>query len=107
MALTTTSPNEAVENEPGMEDNRLSLNPNDPAWKDTLAEWEDGEEYPITDLPEGTMIRQISPGEFAVVPPVAAEAETEETEEAEEPEEESAMPPAPSRKSKAAAAMMG
>lgn len=100
MALTT-EPNEAVEAEPGMEDNRLSLDPNNPAWKDTLAEWEDGEEYPITDLPEGTMIRQISPGEFSVVPPVESPAAETET------EEEPAETPMPSRKTKAAAAMMG
>lgn len=67
------------ENEAGAQDNLLSVNPNDPEWKDELATWKDDTEYPI---PTGTM-RQISPGEFAIVkakfkaaPVEEAEAET-------------------------------
>lgn len=69
----------ATDEDAGMMDNRLSLNPNEPAFRDVLAEWEDGGEYALTDLPEGTMLRQISPGEFEVMPP--AEGEVAETEE--------------------------
>ena len=74
--------------EAGAEDNRISVNPNDPQWKDDIGSWKDGSEYPI---PTGTM-KQISPGEFAIVKasfkaaPVEEETPTEEaapTEEAE------------------------
>jgi len=54
--------------EGGAEDNRLSLNPNDPKWKDMVAAWEDGQEYDVSGR-----IRQISPGEYEVVTMKAAE----------------------------------
>lgn len=61
--------------EAGAQDNLLSVNPNDPKWKDSVGAWEDDKEYAIT----GT-VRQISPGEFEVIEldgkPVEAEAET-------------------------------
>lgn len=78
--------------EAGLEDNRLSLDPNQPDWKDTLASWEDGGEYTVT-----AKIRQISPGEFQVVEmtPVAEEEVVEEEAETE-----------PTSKSAAAARMM-
>jgi len=47
--------------EPGQEDNRLSLDPNDPRWKKLLDEWNDGETYSVN-----VQIEQISPGEFRV-----------------------------------------
>jgi len=66
--------------DPGEVDNRLSLNPEDfPVTED----WEDGESYPLTALGKGVTLRQISPGEFEVVPlpggtpPEEAEAEEE------------------------------
>lgn len=61
--------------EPGAVDNRLSLNPD--AFP-VIKEWEDGEEYALTDLPAGTKLRQISPGEFEVVAPVESGAETDD-----------------------------
>lgn len=47
--------------EPGAVDNRLSLNPSDPKWKDKIDGWEDGQKYSIT-----VSVTQISPGEFEV-----------------------------------------
>ena len=61
--------------DPGAVDNRLSLDPNDPNWKKTIANWEDGEEYQLT-----VTVTQLSPGEFEV---------TGVTSESESPEEES------------------
>ncbi len=56
--------------EPGAVDNRLSITPSDfPA----VAEWEDGQEYDISELGEGVKLRQISPGEFEVMPGSEAE----------------------------------
>ena len=79
-----------TDQEPGMEDNRLSLNPTDfPVVKD----WEDGEEYDLAELGEGTKLRQISMGEFEVV---AGEAVAEE-EAAPEEEAEAAATAAPRR----------
>lgn len=62
--------------EPGAVDNRMSLVPSDfPA----IEEWEDGEEYELSELGEGVKLRQISPGEFEVIPPAGvAGAEEEE-----------------------------
>lgn len=50
------------ENEAGTQDNLLSLNPNDPKWKETVGAWEDGKEYKGVTVD----LRQISPGEFEV-----------------------------------------
>lgn len=62
--------------EPGASDNLLSLNLKDfPMIKD----WEDGETYELSDL-EGAQLRQISPGEFEVVPGVSEEVEEEKPE---------------------------
>lgn len=47
--------------DPGAVDNRLSLDPNDPNWKETISDWEDGEDYTVT-----VTMRQISPGEYEV-----------------------------------------
>jgi hypothetical protein len=64
--------------EPGASDNLLSLNIKDfPVIKD----WEDGETYELSDL-EGAQLRQISPGEFEVVP---GPSEMEEEEKLESP----------------------
>jgi len=46
-------------NEPGAEDNRLSLNPSDEQWSETLNAWEDGQCYKVE-----LEIEQMSPGEF-------------------------------------------
>ena len=64
--LPTDTP---VGDDPGETDNRLSLVPSQfPA----IEEWEDGEEYDLSQLPKGTKLRQISPGEFEVIPPTTA-----------------------------------
>ncbi len=56
--------------EPGAVDNRLSITPSDfPA----VADWEDGQSYDISELGEGVQLRQISPGEFEVMPGSDAE----------------------------------
>jgi hypothetical protein len=47
--------------DPGEIENRLSLNPSNPDWKNFLGEWSDGEEYTLT-----VKVTQISPGEFQV-----------------------------------------
>ena len=70
--------------EPGASDNLLSLNLKDfPMIKD----WEDGETYELSDL-EGAQLRQISPGEFEVVPGPS---------EMEEDEDEKPVSPAPKK----------
>jgi hypothetical protein len=48
--------------EPGSVENRLSLDPNNDSWKDTVGEWEDGKTYSLT-----VKVTQISPGEFEVL----------------------------------------
>ncbi len=70
--------------EPGAVDNRLSLIPSDfPA----IQKWEDGEEYDPSELGEGVKLRQISAGEFEVIPgpPVPGAAAEEEAEAAPAP----------------------
>lgn len=49
--------------DPGAVDNRLSLDPSDERWSDALENWEDGEEYELTNV----RIRQIGAGEFEIV----------------------------------------
>jgi hypothetical protein len=61
--------------EPGQEDNRLSLDPNDPRWKKLLDDWSDGESYSVN-----VQIEQISPGEFRIT--ALKEAAAPETDEA-------------------------
>ena len=56
----------AATEEPGAQDNLLSLDPNDPKFE-FAADWQDGEEYNIKNL----RVRQISPGQFE---PVSGEA---------------------------------
>lgn len=74
--------------EPGELDNRLSLTPSQfPAVKG----WKDGETYELSDLGEGVKLRQISPGEFEVVPPPGGTVAGEE-------EDEEATPAAPAAK---------
>lgn len=75
-------------NDPGELENRLSLSPNDPKWKDTLSKWADDEEYTVT-----LTIRQVAPGEFEVMdlkaqgaPSTEEETPTEEAAPAEEPD---------------------
>jgi len=80
---TTLSPDPRVSDgtDPGAEDNRLSLDPNNPDWKEAIADWEDGQEYELS-----VKVRQISPGEFEVIE-VTPESESSDEEAA--PEEES------------------
>lgn len=70
--------------DPGAVDNRLSLDPNDPNWKNILADWEDGGEYKVR-----ITITQISPGEFEVTGLTAkpASREMEDEDEGEDEEE--------------------
>lgn len=73
--------------EPGEVENRLSLNPSQ---FPEIAEWGDGQEYDITIGGTTTKIRQMTPGEFEVVPPV--ETVPEEVVEAPAPRSRSANP---------------
>jgi hypothetical protein len=66
--------------EPGAVDNRLSLIPSD---FPVIEDWQDGEEYSLSELGADVKIRQISPGEFEVMPGAPA------------PEEEEPVPAAP------------
>ena len=77
MAILSPDPRVSDGTDPGAEDNRLSLDPNNPDWKEAIADWEDGEEYTVT-----ARVRQISPGEFEVIE-VLPEEETDTEEEAE------------------------
>ena len=76
MATASLNSRVAEAPDPGAMDNRLSLDPNDPNWKEAIADWEDGEEYTLT-----VKAIQISPGEFEV---------TEVTPEEESPAEDAA-----------------
>lgn len=87
-ALQSRSPDAP---DPGAVDNRLSLDPNDPRWKKTLAGWEDGERYPIVIGGIKLEMDQMSPGEFEIVGGEAEE-ETEEEDEAPEPKKKSYAP---------------
>lgn len=59
--------------EPGSQDNRLTLRPTDfPMTED----WKDGETYSLSELGDAK-IRQISAGEFEVIPAAAAGGRTE------------------------------
>ncbi len=87
MATASLSTRPADGKDPGAVDNRLSLDPNDPRWKNKLSEWEDGERYPINIGGVKLEMEQMSPGEFEIVGGEAEE-ETDEEESAadEEPE---------------------
>lgn len=63
--------------DPGEIENRLSLNPSDPDFKDFVGNWQDGEEYTMT-----VTVRQVSPGEFEVTKAVPQDTPAEETGEA-------------------------
>lgn len=47
--------------DPGSVDNRLSLDPSNPDWKEMIAKWKDGQEYKLE-----LTVNQISPGEYEV-----------------------------------------
>lgn len=72
--------------EPGEVENRLSLNPNDPDFVDTIGDWEDGNEYTLSNV----KVRQISPGEFEVLSVDSGSASSAEDAEA-SPDAENAM----------------
>lgn len=78
----TDTGNVGGEEDPGSVDSRLSLDPNDERWSDSIADWEDGAEYSIT-----LRVRQMSPGEYEIL-----EAEAEEMEEGGDEELEQAEP---------------
>lgn len=65
--------------DPGAQDNRISIDPNDTRWAALLATWGDGGEYEVK-----AKIRQISPGEFEVTELTGEEGETDATSGAEE-----------------------
>lgn len=65
------------QDEPGAVDNRISLTPADfPA----VAKWRDGETYNLSEL-GAAKIRQISPGEYELIPPSASGDEVAEVDE--------------------------
>lgn len=67
MAIRNVPAGETVvdQAEPGAVDNRLSLVPSQfPMTED----WIDGETYDLSELGSDTQIRQISPGEFELIP---------------------------------------
>jgi len=68
----TGNASEAID-EPGAVENRLSLDPTNDAWADTIGNWDDGEEYTVE-----VKVRQISPGEFEVLEATPKEEAEEE-----------------------------
>ena len=60
--------------DPGEIQNRLSLDPSNPNWRDFVGSWEDGQEYTLT-----VKVRQVSPGEFEVTSATPQETPTEDT----------------------------
>lgn len=71
MAIKGNTPGSEIipdKEEPGAVDNRLSLVPSD---FPVIEDWADGEEYDLSDLGSDTKLRQISPGEFEVIPGAA------------------------------------
>lgn len=71
MAIKGNTPGSEIipdKEEAGAVDNRLSLVPSD---FPVIEDWQDGEEYDLSDLGSDTKLRQISPGEFEVVPGAA------------------------------------
>lgn len=57
--------------EPGAVDNRLSISP---AEFPVIQKWRDGDTYDLAELGTDVRLRQISPGEFEVIPGVASTA---------------------------------
>ena len=60
--------------EAGATDNLLTLNPNDPNFKDIVGDWQDNEEYVFEKL----RVQQISPGNYRVVSAEGADEATDE-----------------------------
>jgi len=85
MATASLESRSADGTDPGAVDNRLSLDPSHPDWKDEIEDWEDGEEYDLK-----VKVRQLSPGEFEVleVKPQGDEESSDEEGEDEDAEEE-------------------
>lgn len=73
-----------AQDEAGATDNRLSLDPNDPRWKEAMDKWEDGGDYWL----ERVGVHQVSPGEFTVTDAKVGETGTEEEGQQETPEPE-------------------
>lgn len=71
--------------EPGAVDNRLTITPSD---FPVTESWEDGGIYSLSQLGADVKIRQISPGEFEVLPGMAEPSEGAEEETGEEGEGE-------------------
>lgn|SRR3990167_4052897 len=67
MAIKGNTPGSEIvpdKEEPGATDNRLSLVPSD---FPVIEDWEDGEEYDLSELGDDVTLRQITPGEFEVL----------------------------------------
>lgn len=64
------------QDEPGAVDNRLSLSP---AEFEVIQEWKDGETYSLSQLGRDVKLRQISPGEFEVIPGIIESAVSDES----------------------------
>jgi hypothetical protein len=63
--------------EAGAQDNLLELNPNDPAFKDIVGDWQDGQEYVFKEL----RVVQVSPGKYTPLSAESAEVATEDEDE--------------------------
>jgi len=85
--------------EAGASDNRLSLDPSDPRWKDILDKWQDGQSYEAT-----IKINQVSPGEYEVE---ALQSESETPAESGPGDEQEAAAPAAGSPDAASSAMSG
>jgi len=77
--------------EPGAVSNRLSLDPNDTRWSDTLGKWDDGQTYTVT-----VTMRQMSPGEFEVTDLKSAAAPDDESAETDDTADTAPAPAASS-----------
>lgn len=72
MAIKGNTPGSEIipdKEEPGAVDNRLSLVPSD---FPVIEDWEDGETYDLSELGDDVTLRQISPGEFEIIPGASA-----------------------------------
>lgn len=79
-----TTGQDTFQNEPGGQDNRLSLDPSNPKWSDTVGAWKDGKKYTLK-----VEVRQISPGEFEVTDAKATDESEPDDSDTEESAEES------------------
>lgn len=77
-------PADAID-EPGEIENRLSINPSDEKYADTVGQWEDGKVYVFKEV----HARQVSSGEFEVLKAIPEESDEEppDVEEEEAPAE--------------------